>query len=109
MTYNFPDHKKGDTFNGVQFTVLVNNVAFNIVNAEIKLKLRKTAQANPVKTMAVGTGITITNGASGVFKVDEQIIDIEAATYLYDIQIKTVGGVVKTYISGTWKIMQDIS
>jgi len=109
IEYNFKNHRKGDTFNGVQFTVTVNSVAFDITDAEIKMSLRNKRGYNIVKAFSVGSGITIIDGAAGIFKLNAQIIDIEAADYLYDIQIKTADGVVKTYITGTWKIIQDIT
>lgn len=111
MEYNFDDHKKGDTFNGAEFTITVNSTPYVITGATITMSLVKRYGITPTLTLtnAVSGGLTITDGANGVFKIDEQVIDIDAGKYFYDIEIITADDVVKTYIEGTWTIIQDIS
>lgn len=109
--YDFPDHIKGDSFSGQRFTILVNGVPLNLTNATIKMDLR--GQANlatyALRFMTSDNTIQIVDAANGVFEVRPRIIDIAPKTYFYDIEITLQDGTVKTYISGTWNIVQDIT
>lgn len=110
MTYDFPDHIKGDTFEGVQFTVTVNSVALDLTGATIKMQVRKSPTSAVIDTYTTTGGhLTITNAAGGIFTFDEQIISLASAKYYYDIQITLADATVKTYISGYWTITQDIT
>lgn len=110
--YNFPDHTNGDTFEGVQFTVVKNLVALNLTGATIRMFLRtqKLATATILELTTDNNKIVITNAASGVFQVVKQIIEVATpATYFYDIEIEESNGEVHTYIEGTWKIEPDVT
>lgn len=104
-TYNFPDHIKGDTFEGVQFTVRVNGVLLAISSVKMELKIALNAPAS--LTLENGSGLTIIS--DGVFVVDRQIIDVAAFLYIYDIEITTPTGEIHTYISGTWNILRGVT
>ena len=106
QTYNFPDHIKGDTFKGVNFTVTVNTVALPI--SAVKMELKLAYNTPSALTLSNGAGITISN-VTGVFTIDNQIIDIPAGNYIYDIEITTQSGDVDTYINGTWKILPGVT
>jgi len=107
-TYNFPNHLKDDTFQGVTFTVLVNSVPLDLTDSSIRMGLRG-AGGSLEKTFVVGSGITLTMPASGIFTFNKQIIDLPAQTYTYDIQFTLNTGEVYTYISGEWMIVQDVT
>ena len=109
--YNFPDHIKGDTFNGVEFTLEVNSLPVDLTNASIKMYLKTQSKAcDVVAKFTTDNGkLTITDAVNGVFQFDNQIININAGTYDYDIEITLNNGTIKTYIKGTWKILQDIT
>ena len=111
VNYNFQNHVKGDTFNGVLFTVTVNDVAFDLTGATITMDVRPTKTGSVVATYSTTTtGITISSpSTAGKFTFDEQIIDIAAAKYVYDIEIELSSGTVKTYIWGNWEITQDVT
>ena len=111
MLYNFPNHTKGGTYDGTSFTITVNGSPLVITGATIKMsmKLDKTS-ATVAKTLSTtDNSIKITDGANGTFEVPEQVIDVAAGVYYYDIQITLLDGTVKTYIDGQWKILQDIT
>ena len=111
MSLNFT-HIKGDTFNQVAFELKIDSVAVNLTGAVIKMQLRKNASdVSPALalTSVSSAGITITNASSGLFKINEQIIDIPVDTYQYDIQITFASGVVKTYIAGSFNITPEIT
>ena len=110
--YNFPSAVRGDTFNGLKFTVLVNDIAVDLTNATIIMDLRLTPTGVVVKSFTtVGSGgITINSDpTTGKFVFDAQIIDLPAAKYVYDIEIDFQSGLIKTYIGGTWEIIQDVT
>jgi len=112
MNYNFKDHKKGDTFEGVTFEIKVNGSALDLTGASLKMELRaleKTGAIAATFTDSSSGGLTITDESNGIFKFDKQVIDITAQTYYYDIQITLASGDVKSYIEGTWNIVQDIT
>jgi hypothetical protein len=104
-------HIKGDTFDEVAFSIKINNVDLDLTGATIKMQLKKTSDSSSSLsfTSVASAGITITNPSGGLFKINEQIIDIEVFNYAYDIQLTLASGVVKTYVSGTFNITKEIT
>jgi len=111
--YNFKNHKKGDTFDGVEFTITVNGNSLILTEATIKMDMRETPLGVVVKSFSTPTsGITISSPTTaGKFIIDQQIIDIPAFKYYYDIEISLATNPVeiKTYVWGRWEIVQDIT
>lgn len=110
--YNFPDVIKGDTYNGTSFTMTLNGVAMDLTYATISMDLRLI----PLGTIAQhfdsdGGGITIdSDPTTGIFVFDAQVIDLDAAQYYFDIEFSfSNNSTVKTYISGRWTVLQDIT
>ena len=97
--------KRGDTFDQVTFTINIDGVPLDLTGATIRMQLRKSAGA-PV---AFTPELSIINAASGEFAIDEQIIDIPACVYKYDIEIELDSGEVKTWIYGNFTINDDIT
>lgn len=97
--------KRGDTFDQVTFTINIDGVPLDLTGATIRMQLRKSAGA-PV---AFTPELLIINAASGEFAIDEQIIDIHACVYKYDIEIELSSGEVKTWIYGNFTINDDIT
>ena len=107
QTYKIPNQLHGDTFDGAQFEVKINNVAKNLTSTAIKIDFKKKKKTGElVKTISVGSGITKVDAANGIFKIDPFVADMPIGIYYYDIQF-TDGAVIKTYIEGTWEITQD--
>lgn len=105
-------HIKGDTFEEVLFRLKINGVDVNLTGATIKMQLKQnptTSTAALTLTSVGSAGITITSPTTGQFKINEQIINIEPYNYSYDLEIKFADNTVKTYISGTFNIIQDIT
>ena len=123
-------HIKGDTFEAVNFQMLVNSVPLNLSGCTLRMQLKKeysgtvylylnsiytsdtsliTSDSSIPIDLYSGGGITITNATSGLFKINKQIIDIEAGNYIYDIELDKPDGTVKTYISGNFLITNDIT
>jgi hypothetical protein len=104
-------HKKGDTFEAVNFEIKINSTAVNLTDCIIRMQLKKSCGENPKLslTSVSNNGIKITNALSGLFKINEQIIDIEPFNYFYDIEIAFADDTVKTYISGRFNVTCDIT
>jgi hypothetical protein len=99
-----------DTYSGVEFTVLVNNVALNLTGYTMKMQVRKRYGDIAVITIDTTKGLTITSAAAGKFKIDSQIFSVAIPdTYLYDIQFTDLDKNIKTYISGNFTIIGDVT
>lgn len=106
QTYNFNNHISGDTFNGVQFEVLVNNVALNLTGANIIMKLRQNNNINVYYELTTTNGnITINEPTNGKFNINQQIINFTPAKYNYSIEVHLSNGNIYTYIQGIWTII----
>jgi hypothetical protein len=110
MSLNFT-HIQGDTFEDVNFAVVKNAVALSLTGAIIKMQLKKECGGIPILsfTSVASAGITITNAAGGLFKINKQIINISEFNYLYDIEITFADGTVKTWVEGNFTINCDIT
>lgn len=105
-------HIKGDTFDEVAFQLKINEEVVDLTGATIKMQLRKNysdTSAALSLTSVSSAGITITDAATGQFKINSQIIDIEVYNYVYDIQITLASGVVKTYVQGGFNITNEVT
>lgn len=106
-------HKKGDTFDQVEFQVKINAIVVNLTGATIRMQLRKTYDDSVAAlslTSVSSAGITITNAAEGRFKINTQIIDIPVYNYVYDIQITLADGTVKSsWVYGGFNITNEVT
>ena len=104
-------HIKGDTFEAVNFQMIVNSVALNLTGCTLRMQLRKEYGGIVYLslTSVASAGITITTAATGLFKINKQIINIDAANYIYDIELIKADGTIKTYISGNFYVTNDVT
>jgi cytoplasmic iron level regulating protein YaaA (DUF328/UPF0246 family) len=110
--YKIPNHYKGDTFNGLQFTVLntVGLTAIDLTDVVIKSEFKlNNKRGQTVQTFIIDTGLTVTDALNGVFQIDPFILDWGISTYYYDIEFTFPNGRIITYIDGTIKIIQDVT
>ena len=109
MSLNF-QHIRADTFEAVNFEINVDEVPVDLSDTIIRMQLRKEyGGVIGLSLTSIGSaGITITDAANGLFKINKQIIDIPAFNYIYDIEFD-FDGVVKTYISGNFVIKNDVT
>ena len=104
------EHYKGDTFNQVPFEILIDAVPLDLTDALIKMQLRKNYEKDvALEFSTINNKIEIVNVSLGTFKIIEQIIDIEAYNYIYDLQITLPSGDVETYIKGKFNIINDVT
>jgi len=103
-TLNFTT-KRGDTFKQVDFQININTIPLDLTDGSVKIQLRKEAGG----VIAFEPVMTIFDAVNGQFCIDEQIIDIQACIYKYDIQVITENGEVNTWVSGIFEITDDIT
>lgn len=103
ISYNLPEHIKGDTFLGVR--ILFTGV--DLTGSSAILHVKKSALSSPTLILTYGNGLTIISDTE--MQIDKQIIDIQAGVYLYDLQITYSNGDIFTEVGGSWPITQDIS
>lgn len=114
-TYDF-EVVKGDTWDGVTFTILVNGAPLNLAGAHILCQFKTAPTSDPLLTFSdvpdednVGGGIVFPAPLTGEFTIEPTIINLPAGKYVFDIQFTLASGVVKTYIRGTMTVVQDVS
>lgn len=108
-TYNFSDHKRGDTFEGVDFTILLNNEPVNLTGAVIKAQLKKTSISNVAAQWSTEDGsITITGAGNNVVRLQTKVIDIPAGVYSFEIQTNN-NGLIQTWVAGLFPVLNDIT
>ena len=103
-TLNFTT-KRGDTFKRVDFQININTVPLDLTDGDVKIQFRKEAGG----VVAFTPTLTIFDPTNGEFCINEQIIDIQACNYRYDIQVTTEIGEVNTWVSGLFTITDDIT
>jgi hypothetical protein len=103
--------KRGDTFAEVPFQINKDGLPLNLTGAIIHMQLRRspggTVYLNLISTS--NAGITITSELDGAFKINEMILNLEPNVYLYDIEITFPSGEVKTWVSGQFTVINDIT
>lgn len=105
MIYNIPNHYKGDTFDGIKFTIMVNDQPLNLTGAAIRASFK---MMNNEYFMNLNNGITILSALQGSAQIDPQVISWPAGIYRYDIEI-TISGRIKTYLKGEFSIIDDVT
>lgn len=113
MKYNLPAHLSGDTYNAIQFQLVLDDgsdTPIDISDATFKVSIRKDPTKSAVLSWTSPSDIVIVDAALGKFKLDFGVVTVtDEYDYYYDIQMTDSDGVVKTYISGKWDIKLDIS
>lgn len=95
-TYNFADHISGMTMNEKTFT-FTSHPTGTLSSVELK-----TSRGETIKS---GAGITITDAANWVFKINIQVINWDRGNRTHRITTISSNGVVKTFIRGIMNIL----
>jgi hypothetical protein len=111
MVYDIPKHRRGDTWDGINSIVITSDGSpINLVEASIKIEFREDVDAPVALTLSTEDNtIVVTDASQGTFTIPPILVDIPFNKYLYDLQVTFANGVVKTYLSGTWEIVADIT
>jgi hypothetical protein len=106
-TYNFQNHVSGDTFDGVTFHIEDNNGDIDLTGAKVEMFTDHYLNLQPILSTVNGSIVIIDESAvDSTISIPEQIISWPIGTYNYRIKITFPNGKVKTYISGTWTIIE---
>jgi hypothetical protein len=106
------DQYKGDTYDGIQFTILntEDNSPIDLTGVSIRSQFRFGSKTGGIqKEITNGDGITLSDAVNGVFSIDSFLVDWAADFYYYDIEITFPNGIVRTYIQGNIKVIQDVT
>ena len=110
--YTIPAAVKGDTFAGIpELSVTVNDAPPANSLASVRMHFRPLPASTylALELASVDGDITINDAATWNITVEPFVITINAGTYYYDIEFTDSAGNVVTYVSGTWKIAQDVT
>lgn len=85
-------------------------IPIDLTNVAIKMEIRQSETAkNYLKQFIVDSGITKTDAANGVFRIDAFIADLPATSYVYDLQFTYNSGVVATYLKGKVTVINEVT
>jgi len=102
-SYNFT-HKQGSTFKEVNFALSGTPTLPEIDT--VKMQLRKECGGLVAYEMLM----TVVDSVVGLFKINEQIINIPEYSYLYDIQIVFIDGRVENeWLEGSFDVKCKIT
>jgi len=111
-SYNIPPVIRETTFPGVQFGVLVNAFPLDLTGATIKMSVKRLASdTTAIQTFSTEDGSLeiATDPTTGIFYLMPQLITLPVFEYYYDIKFFFNNDTEKTYISGRWKILQNVT
>ena len=109
MEYELRDHIKGNTLGEIVFQLIINGNSVDLTGATIDMGIKEHVLTDVGYTLSTENGkMSITDPVEGVFKIVQQIIDFEPNLYNYDIKITFPDNVIKTYVTGKWKIIQNV-
>lgn len=108
--YNFRPVVSGDTVNALTIEVKDNLVAIDLTGCAIKMDFKRKPGYDYDKRLSTeNSGIALTNPTGGLFTINSFIANLPPAKYLYDIQFTFSDGTVKTYISGTFEVLSEVT
>jgi hypothetical protein len=113
MRFDFPSHRSGDTWAGINaITILENGSAVNLTNCKVYIQFRSVYNlaSPPVLTLSTENNtIAITFPVAGVISIPSQIISVPVGVYRYDLQVDFPSGESKTYLEGNFEIKPGIT
>jgi hypothetical protein len=109
--YTIPPHRRGDTWDGIgSIRIVVNGVPADLQGASVKMDFREKIDYPVALTLSTENGgIIILDPNIGLIKMPPRIVEIPFGHYIYDLQVTYPDGTVKTYITGSWEIVPDVT
>lgn len=92
-------------WNGTTYETTTGGKIVDLTGCTVLCQMRQNYNFPVIDTIDV----QITDPTAGVLKIMSQSFDMAGGTYLYDIQLTFPNGSVKTYISGTITVSEDVS
>lgn len=109
IEYDLPDAYKGDTYRRIAMTVTADGNPVNLSGATAKMALKKGNKQVLVWSSDEAQIIVQPGNQMGVVEVPQQILDVPAGRYLYDIQLTFPDGARQTYVRGTLTVVADVT
>jgi hypothetical protein len=106
------DRIKNDTFESVEFEYNDNvGNPMDLTGVTVKVQFRNSSKkGHVVKSIDTTSGITMTDAVNGKFEIDKFTpVDFEVGNYYYDVETTFTNGDIKTYVGGTFKVIQDVT
>ena len=110
--HNFPDSYRRDGLQPFKIKLAYKSGnPLDLTSAEVRMQLRNSLNAMAWEFSSVEEGgHKITILADGQIQFPRIVSwDIPATKYYYDLQVTNNDGYVRTYMSGSWKVNQDIT
>lgn len=112
-TYDFPDHKRGDTFPSVVFTFNVSDTPLNLSGSNVLVQFRPKDYAPTSLQFSTEDGTIQIQGTNynevRLMERSGSEMLLEPGYHFYDMDIKRPDGTNKTYLQGKLKIITDYS
>lgn len=107
-TYTFDSYYTGDTVDGVTFTFTDSEGdPIDVSSCEACMEFRFGSKTGTLtKQFTESDGITLSGNQLILANFNQ---DWDPGTYYYDVQLTFTDGSVRTYITGTISIVQDVS
>lgn len=112
--YNFEGHTKGDTYISPILELIINGTVVDLANYTIKMQVRRfAAKTSPVVIeFSTDNGTFEIVGAStdGKFKIKEEVVDVPAMVYKYDIKFtNNITGKTRRWIKGNFPVIEEVT
>jgi hypothetical protein len=114
--YNFDTHYRGDAFKSLDFRFSTSGVPINLVGCVATMQIRVSGQNKRAKVIYEFSSeatdlekkLLLTDDGIITFPLIKEFI-IPANQYIYDLEIKDVNDVARTFMAGTFNVEQDIT
>jgi hypothetical protein len=109
MIYDIPEHRRGDTWDGInKIGITQNGIPVNLTNSLIKMEFRQGIDTPVALTLSTENSAIVITSLSSI-RILPKTIEIPYGKYFYDLQVTFPTGVIKTYISGSWTVAPDFT
>ncbi len=112
-TYDFPDHKRGDTFPSVLFTFTISDTDLNLSGSNVLVQFRAKDYSPTALQFSTEDGTIEIQGTNynqvRLMERSGSSMLLDPGYYFYDMDIQRPNGVNKTYLQGKIKIITDYS
>ena len=105
--YNFPKLYRGDTFNGLKFSISKNGKAEDLTDYVIRLQIVSGGSVF-LELSNQDDSITVTNAKKGKFEINPFTVELPSGSYEYDIQFE-FNDLTYTYLKGKISVSEDIT
>ncbi len=105
-TFDYDIYKFGTLVDVVSITITRNGDP-DITGTDIEAIFRRCdTNGTEMKTVSIGSGITVTDELNGAFQIDSFINDFPAGKYVYDLKMTFPNDEPRIYLEGTFTSIQ---